>query len=126
YVTDAVSPYLYRVSERAPNEFQLERFLDLRGTPVDYSTPGFKLNGIVATRDDRFLITVQSNTGQLFRIDLATKTIMPIDVGGATEFGDGVLLQGHTLDAVAALTPGQPRQIAPPRLSGDCTPARIF
>ena len=90
YVTDSLSPYLYRVSERAPNEFQLERLLDLRGTPVDYSTPGFKLNGIVATRDGRFLITVQSNRGQLFRIDLATKTIMPIDVGGATVFGDGL------------------------------------
>jgi hypothetical protein len=70
HVTDSLSPYLYRVSERAPNEFQLERFLELRGTP------GFKLNGIVATRDGRFLITVQSNTGQLFRIDLATKTII--------------------------------------------------
>jgi Cu-Zn family superoxide dismutase len=126
YVTDSISPYLYRVAERAPNQFQLKRFLALRGTPVDYSTPGFKLNGIVATRDGRFLITVQSNTGQLFRIDLATKTIMPIDVGGATVFGDGLLLQGHTLDAVAALARGQPRQIVTLRLSGDYTRARII
>jgi hypothetical protein len=98
----------------------------LRGTPVDYRTPGFKLNGLVATGEGRCLLTVQSNTGHLFRSDRARKTIRPLDVGGAPVFGDGLLLQGHTLHAVAALARGQPRQIVTLRLAGDDTRARLI
>jgi sugar lactone lactonase YvrE len=59
---------------------------------------GFNLNGIEATPDGRALIAVQSNTGDLFRIDPATGVTTLIDLGGdSLVAGDGLLLSGTTL-----------------------------
>ncbi len=97
YFTDSNSPAIYRVAAdvTAPNAF--ERFLDLTGSPIVYGQ-GFNLNGIAASADGRYLVTVQSNTGKLFRIDVGTKRVTEIDLGGATLMGgDGLLLDGQTL-----------------------------
>jgi sugar lactone lactonase YvrE len=60
---------------------------------------GFNANGIVASRG--WLIIVQSNTGQLFRVDPATGSTQEIDLGGASvTFGDGLELVGSTLYVV--------------------------
>ncbi|HEX2916294.1 MAG TPA: SMP-30/gluconolactonase/LRE family protein [Chloroflexia bacterium] len=97
YFTDSVSPFIYRVSSNGHNSFTFEKWLDLTGSPVVYQ-PGFNLNGIDATPDGKYLITVQSNTGKLFRINLHTRQVTEIDLGGATVTnGDGILLKGHTL-----------------------------
>ena len=77
-----------------------EAWLDLTTTPIVYQA-GFNLNGIVATPDDRYLIVSQTNTGELFRIDLATKAVVQIDLGGESVAGDGLALRGQTLFAVA-------------------------
>ncbi|MDB5453793.1 MAG: superoxide dismutase copper/zinc binding protein [Caulobacteraceae bacterium] len=67
------------------------------GTPLAYA-PGANLNGIVATADGKSLITVQMNKGLLFRIDIATRQVTPIDLKGETAPGaDGLVLQGDTL-----------------------------
>jgi sugar lactone lactonase YvrE len=59
---------------------------------------GFNLNGIEATPDGSALISVQSNTGDLFRIDPATGQATMIDLGGDSLLaGDGLLFRGHTL-----------------------------
>ena len=59
---------------------------------------GFNLNGIEATPDGRALIAVQSNTGDLFRIDPATGETTLIDLeGDSLVAGDGLLLRGSTL-----------------------------
>jgi sugar lactone lactonase YvrE len=59
---------------------------------------GFNLNGIEATPDGSALISVQSNTGDLFRIDPGTGEATRIDLGGASLVaGDGLLFRGHTL-----------------------------
>lgn len=80
--------------------FRLERWLDLTGTAIRYQT-GFNLNGIEATEDGRYLFTVQSNTGQLFRIDTRTHAVAEVDLGGARlPNGDGLFLRGTTLYAV--------------------------
>jgi sugar lactone lactonase YvrE len=56
---------------------------------------GFNLNGIASDR--RLLITVQSNTGQLFRIDPRTGETFEIDLGGdLVTNGDGLELDGRT------------------------------
>lgn len=100
YFTDSVSPYLYRVAQNAQGEWTYEVFLDFTGTPFVYQ-PGFNANGIAATANGRYLIIVQSNTGRLFRVDVATKQVTPIDLGGeSVTFGDGILLQGRTLYVV--------------------------
>jgi hypothetical protein len=62
---------------------------------------GFNLNGIEATPGGRWLLAVQSNTGILYRIDPATGTATPVDLGGASLVnGDGLLLQGRRLYVV--------------------------
>jgi sugar lactone lactonase YvrE len=105
YITDSFVPILWRVpAEEVTNSStpgELEPWLDLappNQDPLIPYTPGFNLNGIVATPDGRYLLTVQSNTGNLYRIDTQTKQVTQVDLGGATlTNGDGLELRGHTL-----------------------------
>ncbi|WP_407571531.1 superoxide dismutase family protein [Deinococcus altitudinis] len=90
YVTDSTRPVIYRVTP----DLKLSAWLDLNTTPVRY-LPGINLNGIVATADGRYLLTIQLNTGDLWRIDLKTKAVKKV-MGGLTR-GDGLLLDGRTL-----------------------------
>ena len=97
YFTDSQSPYLYRVYQNDAGEWAYERWIDFTGTPLVW-VAGFNVNGIDVTPNGKYLIVVQSNTGKLFRIEIATKVVEPIDLGGATvPGGDGILLQGGTL-----------------------------
>ena len=115
YFTDSMSPALYRLFPTADGGYGFETFLEFEGTPVQYEE-GFNLNGIAATPDGRYLISVQSNTGKLFRIDLSTREVTEIDTGGA-DFtnGDGILLEGQTLYVVR----NQQELIVPVSLSAD-------
>jgi sugar lactone lactonase YvrE len=102
YITDSFVPTLWRISGG-----QLEEWLDLDDPPNQSSdpipyTPGFNLNGIVATPDGRYLLTVQSNTGNLYRIDTQTKQVTQVDLGDdlgdeGLSNGDGLVLTGNTL-----------------------------
>ncbi|MFL5751715.1 MAG: superoxide dismutase [Chloroflexota bacterium] len=62
--------------------------------------PGFNLNGIVEARG--WLIAVQSNTGELFRIDPATGDTTEIALGSGVDVinGDGLEVHGRTLYVV--------------------------
>jgi Cu-Zn family superoxide dismutase len=100
YFTDSINPRLYRLFPYEEGGYGFEPFLDLEETPLEYGE-GFNLNGIAATEDGRHLITVQSNTGNLYRIDTRSKEIRQVDLGGETlENGDGILLDGRTLYVV--------------------------
>lgn len=97
YFTDSNSPAIYRVAAdvTAPDAFS--RWIDLTGSPIAYGQ-GFNLNGIAASADGKYLVTVQSNVGKLFSIEIATKAVTEIDLGGQTVMaGDGLLLDGQTL-----------------------------
>ena len=121
YFTDSLSPFLYKVAADKSGKFSFERWLDFTGTPLVYQT-GFNVNGIVATRNGKYLIVVQSNTGKLFRITVATKKVIEIDLGAATVTnGDGLLLRGTAL-YVARNSLGL---IAKVRLSGNYTKGRV-
>ena len=62
---------------------------------------GNNLNGIVAARGGRVLLSVQTNTGKLFRIDPRSGVTREVDLGGASLLnGDGMLLAGRTLFVV--------------------------
>jgi sugar lactone lactonase YvrE len=62
---------------------------------------GNNLNGIVAAKDGKVLLSVQTNTGKLFRINPRTGATREVDLGGATlANGDGLLLAGRVLFAV--------------------------
>jgi sugar lactone lactonase YvrE len=102
YFTDSVAPVLWRVPaaavrHRDPTVAAPQRFLDFTGTAVVYQA-GFNLNGIWFAAGGRQLVTVQSNTGKLFRIGVADRSVAEIPVaGGPLANGDGILLAGPVL-----------------------------
>lgn len=115
YFTDSMNPELYRVFPDGAGGYEMETFLNFEGTPVEYEE-GFNLNGIVATEDGQYLITVKSGTGQLFRIDTASKEAVEIDTGDADlTNGDGLALDGRTLYVVR----NQNEIVVPVELSAD-------
>jgi Cu-Zn family superoxide dismutase len=123
YVTDSQRPVLYRapLGRRGEPTGTIEPWLDFTGTPFEYEA-GFNANGIVKARRGRFLLVIQSNTGELFRIDTRTKQVVQVDLGGASlTNGDGLLLRGRTLYVVR----NQQELIVPVRLSRDLTRGRV-
>jgi sugar lactone lactonase YvrE len=114
YVTDSTRPTLWHVTAA--------QVAAGSGTPqaLDVSavgfTTGFNLNGIVADGDRR-LVTVQTNTGKLFRISLARggaaiRSIAAVK-GVSVPGGDGLLLDGGRLLVVQG---GPPAQISSVKL----------
>lgn len=122
FVTDSLRPILWRIpasqltAGAAPAP--AEAWITFTGSPITYTT-GFNLNGIAVTPDGRYLIVAQGNTGRLFRITLATKAIVPIDLGGESVGADGIELRGRTLFAVVRPA------IVKVQLSGDLTSGRV-
>ena len=117
YVTDSQRPVLFRIDG---DTGQLEQFLTL-GPNEGYEGAGFKWNGIVSTRGGGTLIAVHSRDGDLYRIDVASKTVSKIDKGGADlTNGDGLVLNGSKLYVVR----NQQERIVDMRLSRSLTQAR--
>jgi len=112
YITDSFNPLLFRLAATAipaglgtpapvPTTDALEVFVDFATTGFDLVQPGFNANGIVATPDGRFLLLVQTNTGNLYRVDAATGETIQVDLGaGSLPGGDGIELDGQTLYVV--------------------------
>jgi sugar lactone lactonase YvrE len=80
------------------------------------------LNGIVASRSG-WLVSVQTATGKLFRIDPATGATREIDLGGAVmTAGDGLLLEHGVLSVVQ----NRLNQIARIEMSRDLLSGRVI
>ncbi len=100
YVTDSQRPAIYRIPEAEVeagrgDTVALAPFL----TYPDFG-PGFNANGIVAV-DARTLVYVHSTLGRLYRVDVPSRTVQAIDLGGAAVTnGDGLVLKGHRLYVV--------------------------
>ncbi|MCW2776573.1 MAG: hypothetical protein JWN17_298 [Frankiales bacterium] len=107
YVTDSNRPVLYRIPAAQVAKgtgstavAPLQVFRDFTGTAFQYGD-GFNANGIVVTQDGKSLVLVQSSTGKLFRVVLATKKVTQVDLGGKTLVnGDGLERRGDVLYAV--------------------------
>jgi sugar lactone lactonase YvrE len=97
WFTDSQRQFLYKVPIGHNGRIGTPRAVPLTGE-IQYQT-GFNVNGIDATRNGKTLVIVQSNTGQLFKVDRRGKA-REIDLGGDTVSGDGLLLDGRTLYAV--------------------------
>jgi sugar lactone lactonase YvrE len=103
WFTDSSAAQLYALPlgrhGRLPSQDEV-RTLPLSGD-FQLGTMGPNLNGIVAALDGRVLLSVQSNSGKLFRIDPRTGVTREVDLGGATlANGDGMLLAGRVLFVV--------------------------
>ena len=96
YFTNSFSPVLYRYA----GGDSLESWLNLDSTLIDYGA-SFNLNGIAITPDDRYLLSVQSNTGNLYRIDVADSTVTQVSLNNyPLTAGDGIELDGNLLFVV--------------------------
>jgi sugar lactone lactonase YvrE len=105
YVTDSSLPVIWRVS-RDLGGWRIDRWRDV--SPEIAYTPSladFDLGGIVATADGRYLLAAQGTTGQLWRIDLRTREIVEVELGGVRLVNaDGIVLRGNTLWVVQNFT----------------------
>jgi sugar lactone lactonase YvrE len=101
YFTDTRAPILWRVQTTNNKIGNLEPWLNFTKTPLQYDPKANNINGIAATADGTSLIVVQMGAGRLFRIDIKTKAVTPIDTGGQALSGaDGLVLDGRTLYVV--------------------------
>jgi sugar lactone lactonase YvrE len=99
YFTDSVNPRLYVVPIRADGRLCPARRLSFSGELV-YQT-GFNVNGIEASPNGRRLLVVQSNTGNLYRVNAMTGRTRQVDLRGASlSNGDGLLRDGRMLYVV--------------------------
>lgn len=120
WFTDSMRAVLHRIPMTPNGTLGTPEMVSVTGDFV--LQPRFNLNGIVATPNGDALIVVQSNTGQLFKIDPATGVSDEIDLGGEdVAFGDGLLLRGRTLYVVQNIS----NQLAKLELSKDLTSAVV-
>jgi sugar lactone lactonase YvrE len=96
WFTDSWRSVIYRV-DLADGSISEVNLAALVGQPEPFI---FRLNGIDATPNGDTLIAVNSTAGELYRIDAATLNVDPIDLGGESAHGDGILLEGRTLYVV--------------------------
>ena len=126
FVTDSVKIQCFIAWLPSPNGYELQEFLKYEGTPVKWVTAqgpaGINVNGIVATRDGKYLVVAKRNENALFRVDLKSKDIMPITMPtGMLNTPDGLYIDGNTL-YVAQNTP---KAIGVVKLSTDFTSASL-
>jgi outer membrane protein assembly factor BamB len=123
WFTDSLRAVLYRVplgDDGAPGAAQDVRTVPLTGDFVLQT--GFNANGIEATSDGRWLVIVQTNTGQLFRVDASNGVTNRIELtGGDVMAGDGLLLDERTLYVVQ----NQFNRVAVVKLDRDITSGTI-
>jgi sugar lactone lactonase YvrE len=133
YFTDTTRPYLGRVAigpggqpGHAENIPLPPNFGVRGGCTVGFSP---RANGIAATKNGKFLIIIHMSEGQLYLMDTATFTVVPIDVTGGDFVGgnpvcngDGLLLDGRTLYiAQSSLNRVAVVELSPDHLSGVVT-----
>jgi len=126
YVTDSVNPMLYRVAPTWTGQYELQEFLKFDGTPVIYvnapGAEGINVNGIVATADGRYLIIGKRNENRIFRVDLKSREIVPVNMPvGMLNTPDGLFLEGNTLYVAQNI----PKSIAVVKLSSDFSTAEL-
>lgn len=126
YFTDSFQPFFYRVPlgflGALPDQSLVER-IPLGGDFVQ--VPGsfvFNSNGIEASSNGRWLLIINSNRGEIYRVNPRTGNAVKVDLGDDTlSFGDGLCLQGRTLYVVR----NRLNQIAVIKLAPDFTSGSI-
>lgn len=112
WVTDSFKPVLYKLpfgpNGELPAEGDVVRIPltgDIAYQMGETFAECFNANGIARTPDRTGILTVQTNTGKLFRVDPATGHSTLVDLGGDdVMWGDGLVLEGRTLYVVQNLS----------------------
>jgi len=124
YFTDSFQPVLYRLplgpGGALPEPAAIER-IPLSGDFV-FIPGGFNANGIEATADGKWLLVVNSTTGELYRVDGKTGEATFVDLGGSSlTNGDGLRFAGDMLYVVR----NQLNLVEEVRLSPDLTSGEV-
>ena len=98
YFTDSVNPRLYRIPIRPNGRFGPAQRLPYSGQLV--YQPGFNVNGIEASPNGRVLLVIQSNTGNLYRVNAMNGRTRLVKMRASLTNGDGLLRHGRTLYVV--------------------------
>ena len=98
YFTDSVNPRLYRIPIRPNGRFGPAQRLPYSGQLV--YQPGFNVNGIEASPNGRRLLVIQSNTGNLYRVNAMNGRTRLVKMRASLTNGDGLLRHGRTLYVV--------------------------
>lgn len=95
YVTNSNAPQVFRVAEKR-GQWTIRTWADATATIPTAS--GFNLGGIVLSPDRRALVVAQGNIGKLWRFDLRTGRVTPVDTGTADLVNaDGLVQSGGAL-----------------------------
>jgi Cu-Zn family superoxide dismutase len=132
FLTDSIVPVLYRIpayalEEGGVGDAMLEPWLAFEGTALRYTYGGdlvssLNLNGIVSSADGRFLLVVQTNTGKVFRIEVATRQVDEVK-GVVIPGGDGLVLDGQVLYGIHVdPAPIMRFRLSPDLLRGEAEP----
>lgn len=101
YFTDSFSPTLYKVSLRRGGRPNGEVEAIPLGDNFAFEPGQFNANGIEVTPAGRFLLVVNTFTGELYRIDPDSGLARPVNLGGESlPNADGILLRGNRLFVV--------------------------
>jgi hypothetical protein len=105
WFTDSFQQQLYKVPIREHDRIGKPQTLPLRGE-INFAPGQFNANGIETTSSG-WLVIVQSNTGELFRVNPLSGTAKVINLRGQSVVtGDGILLHKHRLWVVQNALPG--------------------
>ncbi len=95
YFTNSNAPQVFRVTERH-GRWTVRTWADATAT-IPTQT-GFNLGGIELSPDRRALVVAQGNVGKLWRFDLRTANVSPVDTGTADLVNaDGLVRDGNRL-----------------------------
>lgn len=95
YFTNSNAPQVFRVTERH-GRWTVRTWADATAT-IPTQT-GFNLGGIELSPDRRALVVAQGNVGKLWRFDLWTAKVSPVDTGTADLVNaDGLVRDGNRL-----------------------------
>ncbi len=92
YVNNSASPIIYKVSQTGNAEVFV--------TSDSWKGEGFNLNGIVCNQKEDYLLVCQSNTGDIYKVEIKTKKISKV----ATEpilGADGMVLHKNELVVIS-------------------------
>ncbi|MFV2175878.1 SMP-30/gluconolactonase/LRE family protein [Actinomadura sp. LOL_016] len=125
YATDSFKPVIYRITHR-DGRWRIENWLDVTATPVDWVEGRHNLNGIIAV--GRHLLTVNSASGTLWRIDPRSGATVQVDLDGhLLHNGDGLAWRDGRLFVVQGnlnQVPGLVPQVAVTTMSSDLARGR--
>ena len=101
FVTDTLQPILWRIAPDSTGALQITDWLDFTGTAFQYTPGAPEADGIVASKDGRYLILGSLSSGKLFRVGIASRNVTQVDTGGADlTNADGMDLHRTTLYVV--------------------------